>query len=283
MTAKMFFDAFIFDLDGTIYLGDSLLPGALETIAFLRGQNKKILFISNKPLEPRQAYAKKLTRLGIATCPEDILTSAFILGHYLINHHPNFRYYVVGEEGLKKELSDYGLTISDELEVQDSFQVINPTGIDAVIVAFDRTLNYRKLNTAYQALFHGAAFFATNSDKTCPLPGGGIPDAGAIVAYLEFLTGRTLDLLAGKPSPLMIQVAAGILNLPPDRCLLIGDRMETDMRMGQAAGIHTALVLTGVSQREDLLFADPHPEFIFESLWDLHRLIVAVRNNRQGP
>jgi HAD superfamily hydrolase (TIGR01450 family) len=182
-------------------------------------------------------------------------------------------YYVVGEEGLRKELSGYGLNIIDELVTQDSLQVITPTGIDAVIIAFDRTLNYRKLNTAYQALCNGAIFFATNTDKTCPLPGGGIPDAGAILAYLEFLTGRTLNLLAGKPSTLMIQVAAGILDLPPDRCLLVGDRLETDMRMGQAASIHTALVLTGVSIREDLLLADPQPEYVLESLWDLHGLL----------
>lgn len=276
MAAKLLIDGFIFDLDGTIYLGDSLLPGALETITLLRRQNKKVLFISNKPLEPRQAYAQKLTRLGIPAGPNDILTSAYILGHYLKNNYPELNYYVVGEEGLRKELSGYGLTISDELDAQDSLQVLNPAGIDAVIIAFDRTLNYRKLNTAYQALCNGAAFFATNTDKTCPLPGGDIPDAGAIVAYLEFLTGRTLNLLAGKPSPLMIQVAARILDLPPDRCLLVGDRLETDMRMGQSAGIHTALVLTGVSNREDLLFADPHPEYILESLWDLHSLIDAA-------
>jgi arabinose operon protein AraL len=273
MIEIMGLDGFILDMDGTVYLGDSLLPGALETIKLLRQLDKKVLFISNKPLEPRQEYAKKLTRLGIPANPDDILTSAFILGQYLVKNMPNFTYYVVGEDNLREELSGYGLKIMGELAAQDPLTVIDPAGIDAVIVAFDRTLNYRKLNTAYQALCHGALFIATNTDKTCPLPGGGVPDAGAIVTYLEYLTGRSLDLLAGKPSSLMMQLAAEILNLPPERCMLIGDRLETDIRMGLSAGFHTALVLTGVSQREDLLLTGIHPEYIIENLSGLKNII----------
>jgi arabinose operon protein AraL len=273
MSTSLLIDGLIFDLDGTVYLGETALPGAVETIASLRRRGKRILFISNKPIEPRQAYAAKLTRLGIPTPPEDILTSAYVLGRYLADKFLHYRYYLVGEENLRVELRSYGLTILDELVQQDPKQVINPAGIDAVIVAFDRTLDYRKLNTAYQALRAGAAFFATNSDKTCPMPGGGLPDAGATVAYLEYLTGRRLELLAGKPSPLMIQVAAGLLALSAERCLLVGDRLETDIRMGQQAGIHTALVLTGASRREDISLATNLPEFVLEDLSDLPNLI----------
>jgi arabinose operon protein AraL len=275
MTEKIALDGFIFDMDGTVYLGEMLLPGAAETVNLLRRLGKKVLFISNKPLAPRGVYAEKLTRLGIPTTPDDILTSAFILGQYLVKNYPNLNYYVVGEENLREELASYGLNITGELVAQDSLEVINPAGIDAVIVAFDRTLNYRKLNTAYQALCHGALFIATNTDKTCPLPGGGIPDAGAIVAYLKYLTGRSLDLLAGKPSPLMMQVAAEKLNLPPERCILIGDRLDTDIRMGLSAGIHTALVLTGVSQREDLSLTGIHPDYIIDNLAGLNKIITA--------
>ena len=113
-------------------------------------------------------------------------------------------------------------------------QVIDPSGVDAVVAAFDRSLDYRKLNTAYQALVRGARFFATNADITCPMPGGAIPDAGATIAALQAMTGREVELLAGKPSALMIQAAAELLHVPLSRCLVVGDRLETDILHGPA-------------------------------------------------
>jgi NagD protein len=262
-------DGFIFDLDGTLYLGQQALPGAVETIAALRRRGKRILFVSNTPLEPARAYAAKLSRLGIPATEQDIITSAYVLGYHLARTAPNLRLYVVGEVHLVGELRSHGLQVVSELQDQDPKQVINPQGIDAVVVAFDRTLNYRKLNTAYQALRHGARFFATNSDKTCPMPGGDIPDAGATIAALEHITGRKLELLAGKPSSLMLQVAMQRMHLPPQRCLMTGDRLETDIRMGQAAGMATAVVLTGVTQRADVSRLETPPDYVLESLSEL--------------
>ena len=200
-------DGFVFDLDGTVYLGDAALPGSVEGIAELRRRGKRVLFVSNKPLEPRANYAAKLTRLGIPTDADDVITSGYVLGHHLAYHQPELRYYVIGEANLRNELRGHGLTVLDELDDQDPREVIDPAGIDAVVVAFDRTLDYRKLNTAYQALMRGAWFYATNGDKTCPMPGGAIPDAGGTIAALETMTGRRLQLLAGKPSTLTMQVA----------------------------------------------------------------------------
>ncbi len=267
-------DGFIFDLDGTVYLGEAALPGAVEAIAGLRSRGKRTLFVSNKPLEPRRAYAAKLTRLGIPTPPEEIITSAYVLGHHLAATAPELRYYVIGEENLVAELRGHGLTVVGELWDQDPLEVIDPAGIDAVIVAFDRTLDYRKLNTAYQALRQGARFMATNADKTCPMPGGAIPDAGATITALEHLTGRQLELLAGKPSNLIVQVALEQLNLPAGRCLMVGDRLETDIRMGQTAGMVTAVTLTGVSKREDVALMAQPPDFVIETLADLLELTV---------
>ena len=274
-------DAFVFDLDGTVYLGESALPTAVETITELRRRGKRTLFVSNKPLDPRSAYADKLTRLGIPTPPEDVITSAFVLGHHLARHLPDLRYYVVGEEKLRVDLRSHGLHVLDEFAdqnpPQDPKEVIDPDGIDAVIIAFDRTLDYRKLNTAYQALVNGARFFATNADKTCPMPGragSGIPDAGATIAALEHLTGRQLELLAGKPSPIIMQVALDLLGLPPDRCMMIGDRLETDMLMGQQAGMATAAVLTGAATRADIAAMENPPDYVIENLGDLLDLIV---------
>lgn len=262
-------DGIIFDLDGTIYLGESALPGAVETTTELRRRGKRLLFVSNKPLENRQAYAKKLTGMGIPARPEEVITSAFVLGDYLARTSPELKLYVIGEENLRSELRQYGLHLVDEYSDQDAYQVINPNGIEAVVVAFDRTLDYRKLNTAYQALKSGARFFATNADKACPMPNGSIPDAGATIASLEYLTGRQLELVAGKPSPLILQTAIQFLQLPPERCLMVGDRLETDIRMGREAGMQTALVLTGVARIEDLASLPDSPDTVLGQLTDL--------------
>lgn len=266
-------DGIIFDLDGTIYLGEQALPGAVETCAELRRRGKQLLFASNKPLETRQAYAAKLSRLGIPATPEQVLTSAFVLGSYLARQAPDLQLYVIGEGNLHAELRAHGLHLVDDLGGQDARQVIDPVGIDAVVVAFDRTLDYRKLNIAYQALVRGARFFATNADKACPMPGGAIPDAGATIAALEHITGRSLELVAGKPSPFILQAAMEYLGLPPECCLMVGDRLETDIRMGRQAGMLTALVLTGVTRREHLASQPLQPDFVLDGLAELVDLI----------
>ncbi len=270
-------DAIIFDLDGTVYLGDAALPGAVEAIAHLRQQGIRTLFVSNKPVDRRGVYASKLTKLGIPTAEAEVITSAYVLGRHLAQTTPHLALYVIGEANLHAELRGHGLIVlddlGDDLREQNPQEVIDPSGIDAVVVALDRTLDYRKLNTAYQALKAGAAFFATNPDSTCPMPGGDIPDAGATLAYLQHLTGRTIDLLAGKPSPLTVQVAMAELQVEPSRCLMVGDRLETDIRMGQEAGMKTALVLTGVARRSDLDLLEKRPDFVLDDLEDLVGLL----------
>jgi phosphoglycolate/pyridoxal phosphate phosphatase family enzyme len=266
-------DGFIFDLDGTVYLGEKALPGAVEAIDRLRKMEKLTLFVSNKPLESRAAYASKLTRLGIPAAPDDVITSAFVLGYHLAKTEPHLNLYVVGEENLVNELREHGLNVVNEFLDQDSMQVIEPHGVDAVVVAFDRTLTYRKLNTAYQALKRGAKFYATNADKACPMPGGDIPDAGGTIAALEKMTGRQIDLLAGKPSMLITQVALQRLELPAECVMMVGDRLETDIFMGQQAGMSTAVTLTGVTKREDVAKIQLPPDYIIENLGDLPAIV----------
>jgi len=272
---KQNIDGFVFDLDGTVYLGEKALPGAPETIAELRKRGKKLLYVSNKPLYPGKVYAEKLTRLGIPASVEDVITSGFVLGYHLSRHEPSLRYYVIGEPNLNDELREHGLQIVNEQFAQaDPQEVIDPQNIDAVIVAFDRTLDYRKLNVAYQALIRGARFFATNGDKTCPMPGGGIPDAGATIAALEAISGRKLELLAGKPSRLILQVAMMRMGLPPERCIMVGDRLETDILMGQQAGMFTASVMTGASTRADVSRMENPPTYVFDRLDEILNVIA---------
>ncbi len=269
-------DGFIFDLDGTVYLGESALPGAVEGISELRAMGKQVLFVSNKPLDPRESYAAKLTRIGIPATPDDVITSGFVMGSYLAQEHPDDKLYVVGEKNLLDELRGHGLHIMDEFDDQSELEVIQPHDVDAVVVAFDRTLNYRKLNTAYQALLNGAKFFATNADKACPMPNGGIPDAGGTIAALEHMTGRKLDVLAGKPSNLITQIALQKLGLPAERVMMIGDRLETDIRMGQQAGMLTAVTLTGASTREDAAAMAIPPDFVIENLGALPGIVTQI-------
>jgi arabinose operon protein AraL len=266
-------DGLVFDLDGTVYLGDSALPSAVETILELRRRGKRTLFVSNKPLEPGSIYASKLTRIGIPTEPNDIITSAFVLGYHLSHHEPGLQLYVVGEEKLREELRGYGLIILNEFVEQDPKEAIDTSGIEGVVIAFDRTLDYRKINTAYQAIMQGARFFATNGDKVCPMPGGAIPDAGATIAALEHITGRKVEMIAGKPSRIMMAVAMERMGLPPERCMMIGDRLETDIKMGQEAGMLTAVALTGVSTLEDVVRMPTAPDFVLNQLGQLLDLI----------
>jgi arabinose operon protein AraL len=262
-------DGFIFDLDGTVYLGDHLIPGADRAIADLRRRGKRVIFVSNKPVGSRRIYAEKLTRLGVPATENDVLTSGYVLATYLAHHEPKLRYYVIGEPTFLDELRSHGLTLVGELEDQDAGGVIQPHGIDAVVISFDRTLDYRKLNTAYQALRRGARYFATNGDLTCPFPGGDVPDAGATMAALNHITGRTPELVAGKPSPLILETALDLLQVDAARCVMAGDRLETDMQMGHDAGMVTALVLSGVTSREQAEAAQPRPNLILETIGNL--------------
>lgn len=262
-------NGFVFDLDGTVYLGESALPGAVETLQHLRDTGKRILFVTNKPLQPRTAYAEKLTKLGIEASPDDVITSGYVMSYHLAQHYSDLRLYVIGENALLQELREQGLHVISDFIDQNPSDVISPDGIDAVVVAFDRTLDYRKLNTAYQALLNGAKFFATNADKMCPMPGGGIPDAGATIAALEHISGRKLELLAGKPSDLIMRVALDRLGLEANQCLMVGDRLETDMLMGRQAGMKTAVVLTGASTRLDVEQTDPPPDYILENIGEI--------------
>ena len=258
------FQGYIFDLDGAIYLGERAIPGAPETVRCLRQAGCRVIFISNKPLQPRERYAEKLTRLGIPTDPADVLTSGHVLGRWLAAQAPGARVFVVGEPPLLAELAAFGLQITNEGQHSEK--------ADFVVAAFDRTFDYGKLNTAFQAIRRGARFVATNADRTCPVEGGEIPDAAAVIGAIEGCTGKKVELVAGKPSSLIIEAGlARMGGLPPEQCLVVGDRLETDVVMAQRAGAASALVLTGVTRREHLSRSTIKPDYVLESVADICR------------
>lgn len=252
------YDAYIFDLDGTVYLGNEILPGAREAITSLRAAGKRILFVSNNPVHSRAAYAAKLERLGLPTPVTDILNSSAVLVNFLIRKLPAARVFVCGEAPLLDELRSAGVLLADS--ARDT---------DVVVASFDRTFEYRKLQIAFDAIRAGARFFATNADRYCPVPGGGEPDAGAIIAAIEACTNTRVEAVMGKPSRYMTDAVLHLVQLPASRCLMTGDRLETDIQMGLNVGMATALTLTGATSREMVTSSVIQPTFVIESLSDL--------------
>jgi len=260
------FKGFIFDLDGTIYRSDKLIPGADGVIRLLRENGRKVVFLSNKPIQTREDYASKLTRLGIPTQPDEVINSTFVMTNYLKKIAPEGRLFVVGETPFIEELEKAGFKITDE-----------PREIEYVVVAFDRTFDYQKLNIAFQAIRLGAHFVATNPDRTCPVEGGEIPDCAGMIAAIEAVTGKKVEVIVGKPSPLMIQAAMDVMGLRPEECILIGDRLETDIRMGKESGIATGIVLTGVTNEQtlkEIKHTSIQPDFVFQSIADVENLLI---------
>lgn len=260
------FKGFIFDLDGTVYLSDKLIPGADKVIGLLREKGKKVVFLSNKPIQTREDYASKLTRLGIPTRPVEVINSSLVMTNYLKKIAPNAKIFVVGEVPFIEELRGAGFTITDE-----------PKEIEYVVVAFDRTFDYRKLNISFQAIKLGAHFVATNPDRTCPVEGGEIPDCAGMIAAIEAVTQKKVEVIVGKPSPLMIQAAMDAMGLRPEECILIGDRLETDIRMGKESGIATGIVLTGVTTEQtlkEIKHTSVQPDFVFQSIADVENLLI---------
>jgi NagD protein len=252
------YNAYIFDQDGTIYLGDDLLPGAAETIAALRKAGNRTIFISNNPTKTREQYALKLTKLGIPTPVADIVNSSFVLVQWLLRNVPDARVFVVGEEPLKGELRNAGFDLSEKAGE-----------ITVVVASFDRTFDYRKLQIAYDAIKDGARLVATNPDRYCPTPTGGEPDCAAMIAAIEACTGERCDPIVGKPSPIMVEMIMSMLNLPPGECMMVGDRLETDIKMGIDAGMATCLVLTGDATREKLSLSGLIPTMVVERIDEL--------------
>jgi arabinose operon protein AraL len=142
-----------------------------------------------------------------------------------------------------------------------------------VIASFDRTFDYRKLCIAFEALKRGARFVATNPDRTCPIEGGELPDCAGVIAHLEAVTLRKVEAIVGKPSPLTIEATLEILGLPAAECILVGDRIETDIRMGKESGMKTALVMTGVTDAKTLEASPIRPDHVFASIAGLEGLL----------
>ena len=222
---------------------------------------EKTCFSQTNRFFQEKAYAEKLWTLGIPAQEDEVITSSWVLARELAKEAAGAKVFAIGEPPLLEELTHAGFTLTDD-----------PEEIGYVIAAFDRTFDYRKLNIAFQALKRGARFYATNPDRTCPVEDGEIPDAAAVIAALEATTGRKVEKIFGKPSRYMIQTALEVLGLPPEKCAMVGDRLETDIRMAKEKGLTAILVFTGVTRPEDLRNSPFQPDYVLSSLAELPAL-----------
>src|SRR5919112_1584191 len=254
------YEGYIFDLDGTIYLGDELLPGAKRLIETLRDNGKKVIFLSNNPTKDPEMYSEKLTRLGLPTPQEETVNTVVTMTQWLLQNAPDATVFPISEEPLKKALRNAGIKMSENAEE-----------IDIVIASYDRTFEYRKLQIAFDAIwFHKRArLVTTNPDRYCPFPGGrGEPDAAAIVAAIEACTGARCETNTGKPDPIMLDIVTDLTGLEVTDCVMTGDRLYTDIRMALDAGMPSAVVLTGETTAETLAHepASNKPTYVLERI-----------------
>ena len=249
------FRGYAFDLDGTVYLGDTLIEGAADVVERLRVTGARVVFVTNKPLETSADYAAKLTRLGIPTAPADVISAVDALIGYLGTNHPGARLLAVAEPLLISELQLAGFEVTTD-----------PDETDVVVVSFDRTFDYDKLTRAYRAVNAGAVIVATNPDPYCPTPDGGLPDCAAMLAAIEACTGARAEAIVGKPSVHMAAAFLDRLGVPADAAVMVGDRLLTDVSMGLNAGMATALVLSGATTREQLAGSPVNPTYVLDDL-----------------
>lgn len=251
--------AFIFDMDGVLYRGKTVLPGAPEFIAALRRAAIPYLFLTNNATTPAADVVERLRIMNIEATAADIMTSADATAAYVAEVRPGSRVFVVGERGIRMALTAAGLTLA--ADHRDA---------DVVVVGLDREANYARLKEASLAVQAGALFLATNPDVSMPTEEGLVPGAGAFVGFVEIASGCRATAI-GKPAAGVFRQALARIGASAETSASVGDRPDTDIQGGQNAGMKTIAVLTGAGRREDFEAMTPRPDWIFTDLCELQR------------
>jgi 4-nitrophenyl phosphatase len=244
---------FLLDMDGTLYLGERLLPGARRFLEVLRARGCRHLFLTNNSSRDGEQYAAKLERLGLPATPEQVLTSGAAAAMHLAQRQPGARVFVVGTPALEAEFTSRGFVLDDQAP-------------DWAVLGFDTGLTYAKLWRLCDLVGAGAPYLATHADRVCPTETGTMPDAGAFIAAVQAATGRAPDLVVGKPNRLIAEQAAARLGLPLESLAMVGDRLYTDIALGPAAGVATVLVLSGETRAEDVPGSPHQPDMTFPDI-----------------
>lgn len=254
---------FLFDMDGTLYLGNTLFPFTKELLSTIKASGKRYLFMTNNSSKSVADYVKKLNSLGIEATADDFITSAQATAYYLKKNYKDATLYVMGTESLKNELKTEGFEITEDLEK-----------VDLIVLGFDTELTFKKLEDVSKLLLtRDIPYIATNPDLVCPTEFGSVPDCGSVSIMLENVSGKK-PLFIGKPSPLMPNLAMEKWGVSPDKTAVIGDRIYTDIKSGIAAGAHSILVLSGETTKEILEASKDKPELIIP---DCSYIIDAIK------
>ncbi|CEG49512.1 2-phosphoglycolate phosphatase [Plasmopara halstedii] len=250
-------DAFLFDCDGVLWRGATPIQGAAVVIDLLRSLNKRVVFVTNNATSSRATYVKKLASQGITAVESDIVTSAWATAQYMKLQNIEGKIYIIGEAGLKSELELEGYQVSG-MEHSDIKGFPHVPVIDletkAVVCGLDRYLSYFKMAyaTACVRQIPGCRFIGTNPDSTYPADGAIVPGGGSLVRMLECAIGHPPEAVCGKPSQDLLQTIIATYNLDPARTCMVGDRLSTDIEFGNAGGLSTLLVLTGITHESEL-------------------------------
>ena len=246
---------FICDMDGVIYHGNRLLPGVKEFVDWLYREGKQFLFLTNSSERSPRELQQKLARMGLEVDESHFYTSALATARFLSTQAPGCTAYVIGAPGLFNALYDAGITMND----------VNP---DYVVLGETQTYNYDNIVKAVQLVRQGARLIGTNPDMTGPSENGIVPACRAFVAPIELAAGKSAYFV-GKPNPLMMRTGLRMLGVHSDEAVMIGDRMDTDMIAGIETGLDTALVLSGVTSREEIEAFPYRPRLVLNGVGDI--------------
>ena len=256
---------YLIDMDGVIYKGSELIPGAQEFIQRLRELNVPFMFLTNNSQRTRRDVAMRLQRMGIDVEERHVYTCAMATARFLAQQKPNGTAFVIGEGGLLQALHANGYAIVDH----------DP---DYVVVGEGRTITFESMEKAVRMVFDGAKLVSTNPDPNCPTSEGIRPGCGAIAAMIEKATGVDA-FTVGKPSPIMMRAARKELGLGAEETVMVGDTMETDILGGIQMGYRTILVLSGGTCRADLGRFAYQPDMVVDSIADLCNIELVVRHS----
>lgn len=259
------FTTYLIDLDGVVYRGEDLIPGAKEFVDWLNNNHKKYLFLTNNSFASQAQVVTKLTRLGIATDEFHVLVAAQAAVTNIAHRFPGARVYVIGEQALFDLVCANGLQVANASSDQAPAANRSRQKADVVLVGLDRTFDYQKLTGAILAVRSGATFIAVNRNSLLPVENGFIAGCGTIVAAIEAGSEITPEVV-GKPQPILLQEAMSLLGSRPEETVMIGDGLESDILAGKAARTHTLLVLSGKDSHESLKRASIVPDFVYTSL-----------------
>ena len=246
---------FICDMDGVIYRGNTLLPGVKVFVAWLEKNEKRFLFLTNSSERSPKELRQKLARMGLDIGEEHFYTSALATASFLARQMPGCTAYVIGAPGLVNALYDRGITMND----------VDP---DYVIIGEGNTYNYENILKAVRLVMRGAKLIGTNSDLTGPSEDGIVPACRAMISPIELATGKTAYFI-GKPNPLMMRTGLRILGVHSEEAVMIGDRMDTDIVAGIETGLDTVLVLSGVTDRNDIKKFPYRPRLVLNGVGEI--------------